>query len=69
MLRALTKWSMGGVPPNPSAWITQVAMNLGRDALRHRRMSQIKEPDLVTHHEQVLATPAVAARISGPAGW
>ncbi len=60
MLRALRNWSMGGVPPNPSAWITQVAMNLGRDALRHQRMSAAKEPALVTHHEQILTSPAVA---------
>lgn len=60
MLRALRIWSMGGVPPNPSAWITQVAMNLGRDALRHHRMSAVKEPAIVKHVEQVWATPAVA---------
>ena len=60
LLRALHHWSMGGVPANPSAWITQVAMNLARDALRHQRMSAAKEPAIVTHHEQLLATPAVA---------
>lgn len=60
MLRALRSWAMGGIPPNPSAWITQVAMNLGRDALRHHRMSASKEPALITHHEQIQGTPAVA---------
>jgi len=60
MLRALRNWSMGGVPPNPSAWITQVAMNLARDALRHQRMATSKEAAIVTHHEQNWATPAVA---------
>lgn len=60
MLRAMRSWSMGGIPANPSAWITQVAMNLARDALRHRKMATGKEPALVTHHEQMLATPAVA---------
>jgi len=60
MLRALRTWSMGGVPANPSAWITQVAMNLGRDALRHRKMSAGKEAAIITHHEQMTATPAVA---------
>lgn len=60
MLRALRTWSMGGVPPNPSAWITQVAMNLARDALRHERMATAKVPALVTHFERVPATPAVA---------
>src|SRR6202012_2457370 len=60
MMKALRTWSMGGVPPNPSAWITQVAMNLGRDALRHQRMLATKEPAIITHHEQTLGTPAVA---------
>ena len=60
MLRALRTWSMGGVPPNPSAWITQVAMNLARDALRHQRMATAKEPALVTHFERAPATPAAA---------
>ncbi|HEX2862822.1 MAG TPA: sigma-70 family RNA polymerase sigma factor [Lacunisphaera sp.] len=60
MLRALRTWSMGGIPANPSAWITQVAMNLARDALRHRKMSAGKEAAIITHHEQTLATPAVA---------
>ncbi len=60
MLRALHHWSMGGVPANPSAWITQVAMNLGRDALRHQRMSGGKEQAIITHLEQMAPTPAVA---------
>jgi RNA polymerase sigma factor (sigma-70 family) len=60
MLRALRAWSMGGVPANPSAWITRVAMNLARDTMRHQRMSTAKEPAIVTHHEQMLGTPAIA---------
>lgn len=60
MLRALRTWSMGGVPANPSAWITRVAMNLARDALRHQRMSGIKEPAIITHLEVTAPTPAVA---------
>ncbi len=60
MLRALRTWSMGGVPPNPSAWITQVAMNLAKDALRHRKMATGKEAALITHHEQTAPTPAGA---------
>jgi RNA polymerase sigma-70 factor (ECF subfamily) len=51
MLRALRTWAMGGVPANPSAWITQVAMNLGRDALRRQRMAGGKESALLTHFE------------------
>ena len=51
MLRALRTWAMGGVPANPSAWITQVAMNLGRDALRRQRMAGGKEAAIITHLE------------------
>jgi RNA polymerase sigma-70 factor (ECF subfamily) len=60
MLRALRVWSISGIPANPSAWITQVAMNLARDTLRRQRMSAAKEHAIITHHEQMLATPAVA---------
>lgn len=63
LLRALHTWSIGGVPPNPSAWITRVAMNLARDAMRHRRMSQKKEPNIITHLEQIM--PGVAAAADG----
>ncbi len=52
LLRALRTWSMGGIPANPSAWITRVALNLARDHLRHRRMSAAKETAIVTHLEQ-----------------
>jgi RNA polymerase sigma factor (sigma-70 family) len=64
MLRALHSWSMGGVPANPSAWITRVAMNLARDALRHKRMSDGKEDAIITHIEQMAPTPAVAVESS-----
>jgi RNA polymerase sigma factor (sigma-70 family) len=60
LLRALRNWSMGGIPANPSAWITRVAMNLAKDTLRHRKMSAGKEPAIITHIEQTLPSPAVA---------
>jgi RNA polymerase sigma factor (sigma-70 family) len=60
MLRALRTWSMGGVPPNPSAWITQVAMNLAKDHLRRRQMTARKEEAVITHHEQTVPAPAIA---------
>jgi RNA polymerase sigma-70 factor (ECF subfamily) len=59
MLRALRAWSMGGVPPNPSAWIMRVALNLACDALRHQRMSGAKESAIVTHFEQMRSLPRV----------
>ncbi len=52
MLRALRTWAMGGIPPNPSAWIGRVAHNLALDALRHRGMSAAKEAAIVTYLEQ-----------------
>ena len=54
LLRAMRTWSIGGFPPNPSAWITRVAINLARDTMRHRRMSASKEPGIITHFEQLL---------------
>lgn len=60
LLRALRVWAMGGVPPNPSAWITRVAMNLARDALRHQRMSAAKEPAVAVHQELTWAASPVA---------
>jgi RNA polymerase sigma-70 factor (ECF subfamily) len=56
MLRAVRTWSMGGVPANPSAWITRVAMNLAKDALRHQRMSASKEPAIIAYLDQTQAT-------------
>lgn len=54
LLRAMRTWSIGGFPANPSAWITRVAINLARDAMRHRRMAQLKEADIITHIDQML---------------
>lgn len=60
MLKAMRMWSMGGVPANPAAWITKVAMNLARDALRREHMTFEKEPAVILHHEQTIPSPAVA---------
>src|SRR5436190_24144115 len=54
LLRALRTWSMGGLPANPSAWITRVALNLARDAIRHQQMSVGKEEAIITHFEQTI---------------
>ncbi|WP_438483052.1 RNA polymerase sigma factor [Oleiharenicola lentus] len=59
LLKAMRTWSIGGIPPNPSAWITQVAMNLARDALRHRRMSLAKQPSIIMHLEHRVPDAAV----------
>ena len=58
MLRALRTWSMGGVPPNPSAWISRVAINLAHDALRHAGMSAAKGDAVAVYLEQTRSGPA-----------
>ncbi|HLP25256.1 MAG TPA: sigma factor, partial [Acidobacteriota bacterium] len=58
LMKALHTWSMGGVPANPSAWITRVAMNLAKDALRHQRMSGAKTDAIVTFLEQIRSASA-----------
>lgn len=58
LLQAMRTWSITGIPPNPSAWITRVAINLARDTFRHRRMSAGKESAVITHLEQL--QPAAA---------
>jgi RNA polymerase sigma factor (sigma-70 family) len=60
LLQAMRTWAIGGVPPNPSAWITRVAMNLARDALRHQRMSAGKETAIITHFEQLMPAEMAA---------
>jgi RNA polymerase sigma factor (sigma-70 family) len=66
LLQALRTWSIGGVPANPSAWITRVAMNLARDTLRHRTMSTSKEAAIITHLEQLApSVEAVAVPVDG----
>lgn len=52
MLRALRTWSMGGIPPNPSAWISRVALNLALDAVRREGMSSAKTDAVAVHLEQ-----------------
>lgn len=61
LLQAMRTWAIGGVPPNPSAWVTRVAINLARDALRHRRMSAGKESAVITYLEQMRSERAIPA--------
>lgn len=66
ILRALHSWSMGGVPANPSAWITRVAMNLAKDALRHQRMSGAKTDAIVTFLDQTRSASSAEAGSDAP---
>ncbi len=58
LLRALRHWSMGGIPSNPAAWITRVAMNLARDAMRRQRLAASKQDAVAVHHELTKPAPA-----------
>ncbi len=51
MLRALRSWSMGGVPPNPSAWISRVAINHVHDALRRQGTTTAKQEEVTRLEE------------------
>lgn len=53
LLQAMRVWSIGGIPPNPSAWINRVAINLARDAGRRQRMAAGKEDAIITYLEQM----------------
>jgi RNA polymerase sigma-70 factor (ECF subfamily) len=67
IMRAMRRWSMGGIPPNPSAWITRTAKNLALDALRREQMSSRKEASIALHEEQVRPSPpspAIAWEVS-----
>ena len=46
LVRALHVWTFQGVPPNPEAWLTQVARNRLLDLLRTRARHRRKLPDL-----------------------
>ena len=56
VLAALPSWR-DGVPANPAAWLTTVARNHARDALRHQRIADAKSPLLGQHDPQMPETP------------
>ncbi|HEU5078550.1 MAG TPA: sigma-70 family RNA polymerase sigma factor [Opitutaceae bacterium] len=63
--RALRTWSIGGIPDNPAGWITRVAINLARDAMRRTQMATTKEAALIAFFEQQESTPLAAAAGDG----
>ncbi|MCF3649729.1 RNA polymerase sigma factor [Synoicihabitans lomoniglobus] len=59
MLRALRSWAMGGVPPNPSAWISRVAINYINEALRRGATAAAKQTAVGVHWEtEATSAPA-----------
>ncbi len=53
MVRALQTWPYYGVPKNPAAWLTQAAKNLALDTLRREKNFQEKQPQIISHIEQL----------------
>lgn len=49
--QALARWPADGVPEHPQAWLLAVARNDLRMALRHRRMADRRQAELVHHLE------------------
>jgi RNA polymerase sigma factor (sigma-70 family) len=52
LLKALRQWSFGKIPPNPAAWLTQVAKNQAFDNLRRDRRLREKEQTIAAAIEQ-----------------
>lgn len=49
MYRALTKWSVGGIPPNPSGWIFRTAHNVAIDLIRRDKLFTDKAEQITAH--------------------
>src|ERR1700704_2617174 len=47
LLQALRQWSYGKLPPNPAAWLTQVAKNRALDVVRRDARFREKENEIV----------------------
>lgn len=53
LARALQTWPYYGVPPNPPAWIMQVARNLALDVVRREKNFSTKESEITALMEQL----------------
>jgi RNA polymerase sigma factor (sigma-70 family) len=58
LLKALRQWSYGNLPPNPAAWLMQVAKNQALDVVRRDARFREKEEAIVAAMEKY---PALAA--------
>ena len=47
MIVALEKWTQGGLPRNPGAWITTTARNKAIDRIRRRKSFDQKQPQII----------------------
>jgi RNA polymerase sigma factor (sigma-70 family) len=51
LLKALRLWSFGTIPPNPAAWLMQVARNQALDNLRRATRWQDKQQQIAIEHQ------------------
>ena len=49
MYRALTKWPVGGVPPDPTGWIFRTARNIAIDHMRRDKLLANKTDEIRRH--------------------
>ena len=58
LVTALQQWPYRGVPDDPAAWLFRVARNRALDRLRHRKMVDHKEPQVVERYRPGQTDPA-----------
>ena len=62
LLKAMRHWSYGKIPPNPAAWLMQVAKNQALDGLRRDSRFREKEGEIaaaIEQHPPLSSQPAV----------
>jgi len=62
LLKAMRHWSYGKIPPNPAAWLMQVAKNQALDGLRRNSRFREKEGEIAAvleQHPAISTQPAV----------
>src|SRR4029077_1386952 len=52
LLQAMRQWPFKGIPPNPSAWLMQVARNRALDVVRRQQNFRSKEDAIVAFLEE-----------------
>ncbi len=63
LLKALRQWSYGNLPPNPGAWLTQVAKNHALDTVRRDARFREKEDAIVAALEEHPAQSALPGKL------
>lgn len=51
--RALSRWSVGGLPPDPAGWIFKTARNIAIDYIRRDKLFQGKSQEIMYHLNQL----------------